>query len=112
MNPTPDTNSDFNYPPLTTEDFERLWNYYKWDDKVVISRNGHECFVSVHFPLQSENDFNKFGFRVRIEVRTKFNGEGAALPCLKDSTPKVADKRVFELADFVCGLSPRKKKKD
>lgn len=68
MEPKPDTNTDFDYPPLTAEQFAQVFAFYQHDDTKVTASNGVVYTVSVNFPLEPEWVFKHIGFRVKISL--------------------------------------------
>lgn len=69
MEPKPDTNTDFDYPPLTAEEFEQLFAFYRHDGEQMTASNGKGFTVSVDFPIEPAfvHKFAK-GFRVKVSV--------------------------------------------
>lgn len=68
MEPQPDTNSDFDYPPLTAEQFDQLFAFYQHDGAEISASNGQVYTVAVNFPLEPAWVFKHIGFRVKISL--------------------------------------------
>ena len=93
MNHSPDTNQGFSAPPLTAEDYERLWHYYQYDGMTITIEN-YEVEVSITLPILWKKTFENHGHRVRICLKGEDGRTSFKMPRLADSTPEVAEAQI------------------
>lgn len=73
----PDTNNDWDYPPLTSEDFESIFHYYLHDGGVFTSDKGREYTLVVTVPLISEGCYKALGHIVTLRLVPVDGGKGS-----------------------------------
>lgn len=77
MEPKPDTNSDFNYPPLTNEQMDELFAFYQHDGTQMRASNGSLYDVTINFPISAPWVYEKLGHRVVLLLSKSDAGEQA-----------------------------------
>ena len=71
-----DTNKDWDYPPLTADEFESIVHYYIHDGGVHTSDKGRDYTLVVSLPLVSEECYNRIGHIVNLRLVPVDGGSG------------------------------------
>lgn len=72
----PDTNTDWDYPPLTADEFESIFHYYLHDGGVFTSERGREYTLVVSIPIISEDCYKAIGHMVKLHFDPVDGGKG------------------------------------